>query len=58
MYDEDAMNLVVPAAGRAVRTPTDTGVTYVLDANFYPLYKRTYAPLYFKEAFHWLKNRV
>lgn len=54
-YDEEAMNNVVQAAGRVVRAPDDWGVTYVLDANFWGLYKRAYSPLFFREAIKWLK---
>jgi Rad3-related DNA helicase len=55
-YDEEAMNGIVQAAGRAVRGPTDWGVTYILDANVWGLYKRTYSPAFFKEAVKWLNN--
>jgi len=54
-YDEEAMAVIVQAAGRAVRAPDDRGVTYIVDGNFWPLYKRiAYKPQHFKEAFRWL----
>ena len=55
VYDEEAMNTVVQAAGRAVRSPTDSGVTYILDENFWPLYRHTHSPAFFTEALQWLK---
>lgn len=55
-YDEESLNRVVQAAGRVVRTPTDWGVTYILDANFWGLYKRTYSPGFFQEAVTWMKT--
>mgnify|MGYP001574387369 CR=1 FL=1 len=55
-YKEEAMNNVVQAAGRAVRGPTDWGVTYILDANFWMLFKTTHSPQFFKEAVQWLKT--
>ncbi|KKN82283.1 hypothetical protein LCGC14_0310960 [marine sediment metagenome] len=55
-YDADALNNVIQATGRAVRSPTDRGVSYVLDSNFYPLYKRAYSPKSFRDAFRWLKR--
>ena len=55
-YDEESLNRVVQAAGRVVRTPTDWGVTYLLDANFWGLYRRAYSPGFFQEAIRWLKT--
>lgn len=46
-YDAEAMNTVVQACGRAVRAPDDVGVTFILDGNFWSLYRRTYTPAYF-----------
>jgi len=54
-YDVEAANTVVQACGRAVRSPTDVGVTYILDQNWWPLYKRTYHAEWFKEAVKWLR---
>jgi len=54
-YDAEAMNTVVQACGRAVRAPDDKGVTFILDGNFWPLYKRAYVPRHFQESFRWLK---
>jgi Rad3-related DNA helicase len=53
-YDAEAMNTVVQAAGRAVRSPEDIGVTYILDGNWWGLYKRTYSPKFFAEAVRWI----
>ncbi len=55
VYDEEAIMTVVQAAGRAVRSPTDSGVTYILDENFWGLYVRTHSPEFFTEALQWLK---
>ncbi len=55
VYDEEAIMTVVQAAGRAVRSPTDSGVTYILDENFWGLYVRTHSPEFFSEALQWLK---
>ncbi len=55
-YDGEAINTVVQAYGRAVRAPDDKGVTFILDGNFWPLYKRTYTPGYFSEALRWLRK--
>jgi Rad3-related DNA helicase len=46
-YDGEAMNTVVQACGRAVRAPDDKGVTFIIDGNFWPLYKRTHTPDHF-----------
>lgn len=54
-YDDDSLNQVVQACGRAVRAPDDTGVSYILDSNFWGLYKRAFSPLYFKDAMRWLE---
>jgi Rad3-related DNA helicase len=56
VYDDDALNTVVQAAGRAVRGPEDQGVTYVIDGSFWPLYKRGQAPEFFKEAVRWVRS--
>jgi Rad3-related DNA helicase len=56
-YDASALNTVVQAAGRIVRTPEDRGPTYILDANFWPLYKRAHSPQFFKEAVYWLNSK-
>lgn len=55
-YDADTMNTVVQAAGRAVRTPTDQGTTYILDGHFWPLFNRTYAPEHFRKSVLWLRR--
>jgi len=53
-YDATAINTVVQAYGRAVRSEEDRGVTFMLEANFWPLYKRTFTPAHFQEAVKWL----
>ena len=53
-YDDDALNQVVQAVGRAVRAPDDEGVSYILDSNFWGLYKRAHSPGHFKETLAWL----
>lgn len=53
-YDDDALNQIVQASGRVVRAPDDTGVTYILDGNFWGLYKRAYSSDSFKEAVKWV----
>ncbi len=55
-YDSEAISAVVQAYGRAVRAPDDHGVTFILDGNFWPLYKGTYTPAYFSEALRWLRK--
>lgn len=55
-YDAEAANTVVQAYGRAVRAPDDAGITYVVDGNWWPLYKRAYHPQFFKEAVRWMKT--
>lgn len=55
VYDQEALDSIVQACGRAVRSPTDSGVTYVLDENFWPLYRRGHTPGFFQEALQWLK---
>lgn len=54
VYDDDTQNQVIQAAGRAVRSPTDTGITYILDSNWWSLFKRTSSPMFFKEVVQWL----
>ena len=53
-YDDDAINQIIQASGRAVRAPDDSGVTYILDGHFWGLYKRAFSPGYFKEAITWV----
>ena len=53
-YQDDALNQVVQAVGRAVRAPDDSGVSYILDENFWPLFKRSFSPDHFKETILWL----
>lgn len=53
-YDSEALHTVIQSCGRAVRAADDWGISYILDGNFWPLYKRTFAPEYFREAISWL----
>lgn len=55
VYDDEAMNTVVQAAGRAVRSPADQGVTYILDSSYWPLHKRAYMPHFYEQAVKWLR---
>lgn len=54
-YDSETLNTVVQAAGRAVRAADDHGATYIVDGNFWPLYKRAYSPRFFRESVRWLR---
>ena len=53
-YSDDALNQVIQAVGRAVRAPDDSGVSYILDQNFWPLYKNGYSAESFKETLRWI----
>jgi Rad3-related DNA helicase len=53
-YRAEAMNTVIQAAGRGVRTPTDVCHTFILDANFNMLTRGTYMPQSFDDALTWL----
>jgi Rad3-related DNA helicase len=53
-YADDALNQVIQSVGRAVRAPDDMGVSYILDENFWPLYKNGYSAESFKETVRWL----
>lgn len=49
VYKADTMNTVIQAAGRINRSPTDSGPTYILDAN-YGLLVDAYRPRFYNEA--------
>jgi Rad3-related DNA helicase len=53
-YDAEAMNTIVQACGRAVRAPDDKGITYIIDGNFWPLYKRAHSPEHF--SVQWVRG--
>jgi len=55
-YDAEAINTVIQACGRAVRSPDDKGTNYILDGNFWNLAKRSFTPPYFKESIRWLEK--
>ena len=54
-YDLETMKYVIQGANRASRHQADFSVTYMLDANFMPLYTRTkpHLPKYFCESIKW-----
>lgn len=51
-YTWETLKTVIQACGRICRTPSDYGVTYILDASFSRLYKQTehISPEWWKEA--------
>lgn len=51
VYQAEAMNTVVQAAGRIVRTPDDSGPTFILDGNYAMLHAQAYAPKFYREAY-------
>jgi hypothetical protein len=53
-YDRESANKLMQSYGRICRTPTDTGVTYVLDKAVYSFWKR-YQNKYF---YKWFNNAV
>lgn len=55
VYNLDTVRNVVQSAGRICRSPTDYGVTYILDENFINFYKRCshLFPKYFSDALQW-----
>ena len=50
-YQAACANTVIQAAGRIVRSETDSGPTFVLDGSFGLLYKMAYFPQFFKDAY-------
>lgn len=50
-YESVCMNTVVQAAGRIVRSPQDSGPTFILDANYAMLHARAFKPGFYSEAF-------
>ena len=51
VYQAECANTIVQAAGRGVRTPTDTCETYILDGNYEMLHKQAYWPKFYLDAF-------
>jgi Rad3-related DNA helicase len=58
VYNLETVRATVQQAGRICRTPTDYGITYILDASFASFYRRNYKlfPDYFVEAIQWRKT--
>lgn len=56
-YQAEAMNTVVQACGRGVRTPTDVCHTFILDSNFGYLSKQAHMPKSFEESLAWAEGR-
>lgn len=50
IYNDDAMNTLVQAAGRVARNPLDSGATYILDGMFTLLRRTCRMPAYFRES--------
>jgi Rad3-related DNA helicase len=59
-YAWQTIKSVVQQSGRICRTPTDYGITYILDSNFTFLYQRETSlfPKYFREAVRWKKKET
>lgn len=55
-YAAEAMNTVVQAVGRGVRTEEDVCHTYILDGNFNHLVRSAYSPKSFRDALQWLEK--
>lgn len=53
-YTWQTVKTIIQQSGRICRTPTDYGITYILDSNFIGLYYgygKEFFPKYFKDAF-------
>jgi len=59
-YNWDALSRVIQAAGRNARSPTDFGITVILDSKFGDLYRKyeEKIPKWFKERIIWLDRGV
>lgn len=51
VYQSEAMNTVVQAAGRIVRTADDSGPTFILDGNYAILHRLAWKPAFYTEAY-------
>lgn len=51
VYQSEAMNTVVQAAGRIVRTRDDTGPTFILDGNYALLHRLAWKPKFYVDAY-------
>jgi Rad3-related DNA helicase len=54
VYQSEAMNTVVQAAGRIVRAQDDTGPTFIVDANYAMLHRMAWKPAFYAEAYQQL----
>jgi Rad3-related DNA helicase len=54
VYQSEAMNTVVQAAGRIVRTKEDSGPTFILDGNYAMLHRLAWMPKFYTEAYRQL----
>jgi Rad3-related DNA helicase len=57
VYNLETARIAVQQVGRICRTPTDYGVTYIVDSSFANFYKRNFKlfPKYFVDAMKWEK---
>ncbi len=51
VYQAEAMNTIVQAAGRIVRAPDDQGPTFILDGNYAMLHAQAYKPKFYTDAY-------
>lgn len=51
VYQSEAMNTVVQAAGRIVRAVDDSGPTFILDGNYEMLHRLAWKPGFYSEAY-------
>ena len=54
VYQSEAMNTVVQAAGRIVRARDDSGPTFILDGNYAMLHRLAWKPNFYVEAYRQL----
>jgi hypothetical protein len=50
-YDGEVMNRIIQASGRVMRAPDDSGVTFILDANYAMVHAKTPKPQFYTEAY-------
>jgi Rad3-related DNA helicase len=51
VYESEAMNTVVQAAGRIVRAQDDSGPTFIIDGNYPLLHMKAYRPRFYTDAY-------
>jgi Rad3-related DNA helicase len=58
VYVLETVRTTIQQSGRICRTPTDYGVTYILDSSFDNFYRRNFKlfPEYFKRSLQWKKK--